>query len=51
MKILSRLEDKVGLPIECLNLIGLFADICGRIPKKSKQTAILWKKNQMVATE
>ena len=36
IKILPTLEDKVGLPIECLNLIGLFADLYGRISKKQK---------------
>ena len=53
IKILPSLEDKVGLPIECLNLIGLFVDLCSHITKKKKKkkkTAISWKKNQMVAT-
>ena len=36
MKILPSLEDKVWLPIECLNLIGLFTDLCGRITKTKK---------------
>ena len=36
IKILLSLEDKVGVPIECLNLIGLFADLCGRISEKQK---------------
>ena len=49
IELLPSLEDKVG--IECLNLIALFADLCGRVPKKAKKTpAISWKKNQMVAT-
>ena len=50
---LPSLEDKVGQPIECLDLIGLFADLCGRIPKKTnkqKKPVISWKKNRMVAT-
>ena len=34
---LSSLEDKVGLPIECLNFIGLFADLCGRSSKKKQK--------------
>ena len=48
---LTSLEDKFRLPIECLNLISLFVDLCGRIPKtKNKKTAISRKKNRMVAT-
>ena len=52
IKILPRFEAKVGLPIECVNLFGLFADLSDCIPKKKqKRPAISWKKNRMVATE
>lgn len=38
IELLPSLEDKVG--IECLNLIALFADLCGRVPKKAKKTQL-----------
>ena len=37
IKILPRFEAKVGLPIECVNLFGLFADLSDCIPKKKKK--------------
>ena len=42
IKILPRFEAKVGLPIECVNLFGLFADLSDCIPKKKKKSAQLF---------
>ena len=40
IKILPRFEAKVGLPIECVNLFGLFADLSDCIPKKKKSAQL-----------
>lgn len=42
IELLPSLEDKVGT--ECLNLIALFADICGRVSKKAKNPSYFMEK-------
>ena len=44
IKILPRFEAKVGLPIECVNLFGLFADLSDCIPKKKKAPSYFMEK-------